>query len=156
MRKLTPTPYTKRTAGRVAATPALQNTPVGLASCTTQAHTRRPLEYPHLPVASAYGTRARTPFAPSPWSDTPPPHLNLLPRPIAMSHPIHTYTELQQQIHDDLRIQHPEWIQPNGESPMCDSYGACLTEMLDTLTRRGSNRPIVPPHRVLEPAVTGS
>ena len=39
-----------------------------------------------------------------------------------MSHPIHTYTELQQQIHDDLRIQHPEWVKPNGESPMCDSY----------------------------------
>ena len=37
-----------------------------------------------------------------------------------MSHPIHTYTELQQQIHDDLRIQHPEWIAPSGESAMCD------------------------------------
>jgi hypothetical protein len=61
-----------------------------------------------------------------------------------MSHPIHTYTELQQQIHDDLRIQHPEWVKPNGESPMCDSYETCLTKMLDTLTRRGSNRPIVP------------
>src|SRR6266481_4018437 len=33
------------------------------------------------------------------------PILNLLPRPIAPSHPIHTYTELKQQIHDDLRIQ---------------------------------------------------
>ena len=33
-----------------------------------------------------------------------------------MSHQIHTYTELQQQIHDDLRIQHPEWIAPSGES----------------------------------------
>jgi hypothetical protein len=84
----------------------------------------------------------------------PAPILNLLPRPIAMSPPIHTYTELQQQIHDDLRIQHPEWVKPNGESPQCDSYDACLTEMLDTLTRRGSNRPIVPPHRALEPAVT--
>jgi hypothetical protein len=81
------------------------------------------------------------------------PILNLLPRPIAMSHPIHTYTELQQQIHDDLRIQHPEWVKPNGESPKCDSYDACLTEMVGTLTRRGSNRPIVP-HRALEPAVT--
>ena len=56
-----------------------------------------------------------------------------------MSHKIHTYTELQQQIHDDLRIQHPEWVEPNGESPKCDSYEARLTEMLDTLTRRGSN-----------------
>ena len=84
------------------------------------------------------------------------PHLNLLPRPIAMSHPIHTYTELQEQIHDDLRIQHPDWVKPNGKSPMCDSYDACLTEMLGTLTRRGSNGSIVPPHRALEPAVTGS
>ena len=84
------------------------------------------------------------------------PILNLLPRPIAISHPIHTYTELQQQIHYDLRIQHPEWVKPNGESAKCDSYDACLTEMLVTLTRRGSNRPIVPPHRALEPAVTGS
>jgi len=67
-----------------------------------------------------------------------------------MSHPVHTYTELQQQIHDDLRMQHPEWIQPNGESSRCDSYDACLTEMLDTLTRRGSNRSIVPPHRALD------
>jgi len=86
----------------------------------------------------------------------PAPILNLLPRPIAMSHPVHTYTELQQQIHDDLRMQHPEWVKPNGESPMCDSYDACLTEMVDTLTRRGSNRPILPSHRALQPAVTGS
>src|SRR4029077_91990 len=43
----------------------------------------------------------------------PAPILNLLPRPIAMFHPIHTYTELQLQIHDDLRIQHPEWIAPS-------------------------------------------
>src|SRR5712675_3675959 len=84
------------------------------------------------------------------------PILNLLPRPIAVSHPIHTYTELQQQIHDDLRIQHPEWIAPSGESPMCDSYETCLTKMLDTLTRRGSNESIVPPDGGLEPAVTGS
>ena len=60
-------------------------------------------------------------------------------RPIAVSHEIHTYTELRQQIHDDLRIQHPEWVQPNGESPMCDAYEARLMELLDTLTPRGSN-----------------
>jgi hypothetical protein len=73
-----------------------------------------------------------------------------------MYHQIHTYTELQHQIHGDLRIQHPEWIQSNGESPMCDSYEARLTKMLDTLTRRGTNGSIIPPHRALEPAVTGS
>jgi hypothetical protein len=100
-----------------------------------------------MPVRHSRRAPGRIPLA---------PHLNLLPRPIAMSHQIHTYPELQQQIHDDLRIQHPEWVKPNGESPMCDWYETCLTKILDTLTRRGSNRPIVPPHRALEPAVTGS
>ncbi len=60
-------------------------------------------------------------------------------KPMAVPHQIHTYTELRQQIHDDLRIQHPEWVQPNGESPMCDAYDARLIELLDTLTPRGSN-----------------
>ena len=66
------------------------------------------------------------------------PHLNLLPSPIAMSPRIHTYTELQHQIHDDLRVQHPDWVNSDGSSPMCDSYESRLTELLDTLTRRGS------------------
>ena len=64
-----------------------------------------------------------------------------------MSHQIHTYSELRQQIHDDLRIQHPEWVEPNGESPKCDSYEARLIEQLDTFTRRGSNESIAAPHR---------
>jgi len=55
-----------------------------------------------------------------------------------MSHQIHTYTELRKQIRNDLRIQHPEWVQPNGESPMCDSYEARLTHLLNALMRRGS------------------
>src|SRR5262245_37353673 len=54
---------------------------------------------------------------------------------VAMFHQIHTYSELQRQIHDDLRLQHPEWVQPNGESPICDSYEARLMELLDALTR---------------------
>jgi hypothetical protein len=62
-----------------------------------------------------------------------------LTKPMAVPHQIHTYTELQQQIHDDLRIQHPEWIKSNGECPRCDSYESRLTEMLDALTRTGSN-----------------
>jgi len=70
-----------------------------------------------------------------------------------MYHQIHTYTELQQQIHDDLRIQHPEWVESNGESPMCDSYEARLTELLDTSTR--SNGSIAATHCALEQAVTG-
>jgi hypothetical protein len=49
---------------------------------------------------------------------------------MAVPHQIDTYTELLQQIHGDLRIQHPEWVQQNGESPMCDSYEARLMELL--------------------------
>ena len=63
-----------------------------------------------------------------------------LTKPMAVPHQIHTYTELRQQIHDALRIQHPEWVEPNGESPMCDSYEARLMELLGISTRRGINK----------------
>jgi hypothetical protein len=64
---------------------------------------------------------------------------------------VSTYTELRQQIHDDLRRRHPEWIQPNGESPKCDSYEVGLVELLDALTQRGSsNESIAARHRALE------
>jgi hypothetical protein len=49
---------------------------------------------------------------------------------MTMRHEVHTYSALLRQIHNDLRIQHPEWIQQNGESPMCDSYEARLMELL--------------------------
>ena len=62
--------------------------------------------------------------------------------PMAASHQIHTYAQLRQQIHDDLRVQHPEWIEPDGTSPMCDSYEARLLELLDPLMRRGPNESI--------------
>jgi hypothetical protein len=55
------------------------------------------------------------------------------------SWPSQEYVHLQRQIHDALRKEHPEWVEPNGESPMCDSYEARLAEQLDTFTRRGSN-----------------
>jgi hypothetical protein len=71
-------------------------------------------------------------------------------KPMAMSHEIHTYAELRQQIHDDLRTQHPEWVQPNGECPMCDSYEARLMEELDTFTRTGSDETVADIHRALE------
>jgi hypothetical protein len=48
----------------------------------------------------------------------------------APSRQIHTYAELRQQIHDDLRLQHPEWVEPDGKSPICDSYEARLMELL--------------------------
>ena len=64
-----------------------------------------------------------------------------------MAYQIHTYTELRHQIHEDLRIQHPEWVQPNGGSPMCDSYEARFMELLDPLTRRGFNESVAATHR---------
>jgi hypothetical protein len=58
--------------------------------------------------------------------------------------------ELRRQIHHDLRRQHPEWIEPNGECPECDFYEERLTEELDTLTRSGSEEPIAAIHRSVE------
>ena len=55
---------------------------------------------------------------------------------MAMVHQVHTYADLRKQMHDDLRIQHPEWIEANGESPMCDSYEARLLEVLEAITQR--------------------
>jgi hypothetical protein len=71
-------------------------------------------------------------------------------KPASGPHQIHTYAELRQQIHDELRIQHPEWVEPDGKSPMCDSYEARLKELLDSLRRRESTQSIVDPHRLLE------
>jgi hypothetical protein len=47
-----------------------------------------------------------------------------------MPNEIHSYAELQQQIHEDLRIQHPDWVKPNGGCPNCDSYESRLAELL--------------------------
>ena len=62
------------------------------------------------------------------------PFRRVFHKPRAMFQQIHTYTELRQQLHDDLRLQHPDWVQPNGESPICDSYEARLMELIDPLT----------------------
>jgi hypothetical protein len=58
--------------------------------------------------------------------------------------------ELRQQIHDDLRIQHPEWVEANGECPKCDSYESRLAELLEGFARTGSNESIAAVHPVLE------
>jgi len=72
--------------------------------------------------------------------------MNIPGRPTSTSSQIHTYIELRQQIHHDLRVQHPEWIQPNGESPMCDSYEARLLELLDTLGRQDVSKSVGASH----------
>ena len=40
------------------------------------------------------------------------------------------YVELQREMHEALRAQHPEWIQPGGDCPTCDSYESRLAAML--------------------------
>jgi len=47
-------------------------------------------------------------------------------------HKLDNYASLVQQIRNDLRLQHPEWIQPNGQSPMCDFYEARLIKSFPT------------------------
>src|SRR5262245_8806846 len=93
---------------------------------TKRAHKRRKLD---RPSSATYGRFAR---------------------PTTAHAQIHNYAELRQQIHDDLRAQHPEWIQPDGKSPICDSYEARLTQVLDRLTQRVSTESIIDPHRLLE------
>ena len=68
---------------------------------------------------------------------------------MAMAQQIRTYTDLLRKIHDDLRIQHPEWIQQNGESPMCDSYEERLMKLLDASMPSESNEHIALPGRQL-------
>jgi hypothetical protein len=40
------------------------------------------------------------------------------------------YAELQRQMHDALLLQHPEWIERNGDCPKCDDYDRRLAELL--------------------------
>jgi hypothetical protein len=47
-----------------------------------------------------------------------------------MTHKVHTFADLLKQIRNDLRVQNPDWIHSNGESPMCDSYEARLRKLL--------------------------
>ena len=47
-----------------------------------------------------------------------------------MSDKIRSYAELLEFIRISLRTQHPEWVAPNGDSPICDSYQARLAELI--------------------------
>src|SRR6478672_10612727 len=40
------------------------------------------------------------------------------------------YAELQREMHDALRAQHPEWIEANGKSPTCDYYESLFAALL--------------------------
>jgi hypothetical protein len=48
----------------------------------------------------------------------------------AVPEAVQPYVQLQQQIHEALRKEHPEWVEPNGECPMCEAYESRLAELL--------------------------
>jgi hypothetical protein len=54
-------------------------------------------------------------------------------KPASPADEVPGYTQLQRQIHHALRAQHPEWLQPNGNSPVCDSYESRFAEVLRTI-----------------------
>ena len=66
--------------------------------------------------------------------------------------------ELQAEIYYALRAQHPEWIQPNGESPTCDAYKSQLAELLRILPRAAmtKNAPRFAIHAVQLPTLLGT
>ena len=43
---------------------------------------------------------------------------------------VQAYVQLQRQMHEALLREHPEWVEPNGECPMCEAYESRLAELL--------------------------
>jgi hypothetical protein len=50
-----------------------------------------------------------------------------------------SYVQLQREIHDALREQHPEWIEPNGDCPTCESYESRFVELLELFKSQERN-----------------
>jgi hypothetical protein len=43
---------------------------------------------------------------------------------------LQAYVQLQQEMREALRKEHPEWIEPDGECPTCEAYESRLAELL--------------------------
>jgi hypothetical protein len=43
---------------------------------------------------------------------------------------VQAYVQLQKQMHEALLREHPEWVEPNGDCPMCEAYESRLAELL--------------------------
>jgi hypothetical protein len=65
-----------------------------------------------------------------------------------------TFAALQIQIHSDLRAQHPEWIESNGECPICDFYETRLAQLLEGYALTGSDESAAAVHRALQEAAS--
>jgi hypothetical protein len=58
-----------------------------------------------------------------------------------------TYADLQRQMREALRAQNPEWIQPDGKSPICDDYDSRFAETAESLQRRSQCRKQLAKHK---------
>jgi len=56
-----------------------------------------------------------------------------------MQEEIRTYAELQEQMHDALREQHPEWVEPNGDCSTCHFYERRFAELLALFAKRAAH-----------------
>ena len=57
----------------------------------------------------------------------------------AKSQQIRSYAELQEQLHNDLLAQHPEWIDADGHCPKCEAYDRRLAELISILQAASLN-----------------
>jgi len=48
----------------------------------------------------------------------------------AVPEAIQPYVRLQQQVHEALRSEHPEWVELGGECPICEVYESRFAELL--------------------------
>ena len=73
---------------------------------------------------------------------------------VAGSYSDDTLAALQPKIHNDLRGQHSEWVESNGDCPMCDLYEARLVQLLEVYAQTGSDESAAAVHRALQEAAT--
>ena len=73
---------------------------------------------------------------------------------VAGSYSDDTLAAPQPKIHYDLREQHSEWVESNGDCPMCDSYEARLAQLLEVYAQTGSDESAAAIHRVIQEAAS--
>jgi hypothetical protein len=73
---------------------------------------------------------------------------------VAGSYSDDPFAALQPKIHNDLREQHSEWVDSNGDCPMCDLYEARLGQLLEVYAQTGSDESAAAVHRALQEAAT--
>jgi len=49
---------------------------------------------------------------------------------LSVPNEVRAYVQLQHTIRQALRREHPEWVQPNGESPICEAYESRFAKLL--------------------------